>query len=153
MAKIISLKIKCFLNKSFFKKTVLQMYLDEIVGYIIGEYYKQNGEHQKVMSRSKMPCTRCRCLLSATWRPGPCGTSSLCNACGLLYMIRNQRPRMIDLVISDGRVIWMERRSDSLRWQESSDADMKDPRVKTWFRQEEERLQFIESKKRKFVDL
>ena len=100
MAKIISLKIKCFLNKSFFKKTVLQMYLDEIVGYIIGEYYKQNGEHQKVMSRSKMPCTRCRCLLSATWRPGPCGTSSLCNACGLLYMIRNQRPRMIDLVIS-----------------------------------------------------
>ena len=86
------------------------MHLDEVVGMIISEYYKQKKDTQKVMSRQKLPCTRCGAVLSTTWRPGPCGASSLCNACGVMYMVRNQRPRMIDLVLSEERALWMERR-------------------------------------------
>lgn len=129
------------------------MHLDEVVGFIISEYYKQKNDTQKVMSRHKLPCTRCRDVTSTAWRPGPCGASSLCNACGVMFMVRNQRPRMIDLVFSEERAVWMERASDSLQWVESKEADMKDSRIQRWCAHEEERLDFVESKKRKFVDL
>lgn len=129
------------------------MHIDEVVGYIISEYYKQKNVTQKVMSRQKLPCTRCGVLMSTTWRPGPCGASSLCNACGVMYMVRNQRPRMIDLVLSEERAVWMERAADSFQWLESKEADMKDPRIQRWYAHEEERVDFVESKKRKFVDL
>ena len=147
-------EIKC---KKVYMKLMIHtknMHLDEVVGYIISEYYKaQKCKTQQVMSRHKLPCTRCRRMMSTTWRPGPCGTSSLCNACGVMYMVREQRPRMVDLVISQDRVIWMQRSSGSMRWEESHDADMKDPRIAQWYRQEEERVDFVESKKRKFVSL
>jgi len=129
------------------------MTIDEICGHIIQLYYNEQKGTNRVMSRQKMPCTRCRSIISTTWRPGPCGTSSLCNACGLMYMKRGLRPRMIDLFRDEGRTIWMERNSDSLQWQESGQADMKDPRIQHWSRHEEERVDIIRSNKRKFVDL
>ena len=109
------------------------MHLDEIVGMIINAYYKESG-NSSCMSRQKLPCTRCGAHLSPTWRPGPCGTSSLCNACGIQYMERGERPRMIDMVMDDGRVIWMERDAKTYQWFESSEADMKDPRISRWWR-------------------
>ena len=129
------------------------MFLDEIVGMIIQEYYKESGSKTNCMSRQKLPCTRCRANLSSTWRPGPCGTSSLCNACGVKYMVRGERPRMVDLVLDEGRIIWMERQSDTFQWQESHEADTSDFRIQKWARHEEERVDFVERKKRKFVEL
>ena len=129
------------------------MHLDEIVGIIIQAYYKEVGSKTNCMSRQKLPCTRCRAHLSSTWRPGHCGTSSLCNACGVQYMVRGERPRMIDLVVDEGRVIWMERKSDTFQWYESHEADVSDFRIEKWARHEEERVEFVERKKRKFVEL
>lgn len=127
--------------------------LDEVCGLIINQYYKQANTKQKVMSRQKMPCTRCGTHISPTWRPGPCGTSSLCNKCGLLYMERNHRPRMVDLVVSNDLPVWMERESDTLQWRQSKVADTKDPRIHKWITHEEERIEFVKSKKRKFVEM
>lgn len=134
-------------------QSIMQLSVDEVVGIIINEYYKTQQKTQQIMSKKRMPCTRCRTHISPTWRPGPCGTSSLCNKCGLMYMVRNYRPRMIDLVMSDGKPTWMERRKDSLQWHESLAADTKDPRIQTWAQQEEERVDFVNSKKRKFVEM
>jgi len=129
------------------------MLVDEIVGMIIQSFYNEKSHSKGSMSRTKLPCTRCRAHISCTWRPGPCGTGSLCNACGVKYMVRGSRPRMIDLVVDERRVIWMERQSDTYQWQESHEADIKDSRIIDWARHEEERVGFVESKKRKFVDL
>lgn len=126
------------------------MQLDHIVGQIIQEYYKQSSA-TKIMSRQKLPCTRCRTHVSSTWRPGPCGTASLCNSCGVKYMVRPPRPRMTDLVLEGNRCIWMARQSDTLQWEEYQEADQKDPRIQLWFEQEKERTDYVESKKRKFV--
>lgn len=128
------------------------MHLDEIVGMLIQSYYNEHGS-SSCMSRQKLPCTRCGAHISSTWRPGPCGTSSLCNACGCQYMARGDRPRMIDLVMDDNRVVWMERDPKTFQWHESYEADTKDVRILTWARHEGERVHFVESKKRKFVDL
>tara|TARA_B110000908_G_C10268039_1_gene466817 strand:+ start:1248 stop:1454 length:207 start_codon:yes stop_codon:yes gene_type:complete len=68
-------------------------------------------------------------------------------------MTRGDRPRMVDLVSDEGRVIWMKRDSETFQWEEWSEADMKDHRIQEWHRHEEERVDFVESKKRKFVDL
>jgi len=127
--------------------------VDEVVGLIIHKYYKEKKSKQNVMSRQKMPCTRCGVHISPTWRPGPCGTSSLCNACGLMYMVRNKRPRMVDLVLSGGEAVWMERDASNLQWYESFRADAKDPRVCTWLAQETDRLEFVKRKKRKYVEM
>lgn len=129
------------------------MQLDAIVGLIIQEYYKHNVMDKKIMSRQKLPCTRCGTHLASTWRPGPCGTSSLCNTCGVMYMVRNNRPRMVDLVMDENRCVWMARHPETLQWYEDREADIKDKRVSTWVRQEKERIAYVESKKRKFVDM
>lgn len=129
------------------------MQLDAIVGLIIQEYYKHNVIDKKIMSRQKLPCTRCGTHVASTWRPGPCGTSSLCNTCGVMYMVRNNRPRMVDLVMDENRCVWMARHQDTLQWYEDREADIKDKRVSTWVRQEKERNAYVESKKRKFVDM
>lgn len=128
------------------------MNIDQIVGFIIQQYYRENGTC-KLMSRQKLPCTRCRTLVSSTWRPGPCGTSSLCNTCGVQYMRRQGRPRMVDLIVDEGRPIWMERDSSSLQWKETHNADDKDTRIRQWKNHETERLEFVENKKRKFISL
>jgi len=128
--------------------------LDQVCGLIISEYYKQQQSPiQNVMNKRKMPCTRCGVHVSPTWRPGPCGTSSLCNRCGLLYMVRNQRPRMVDLVLSNTEAVWMERDANTLHWSISIRADTKDSRIRAWMDHEEERSQFVQSKKRKFVEM
>lgn len=131
------------------------MTIDEIVGQIIRAYYDENMPKKtgRVMSRQRLPCTRCGTTISTTWRPGPCGTSSLCNKCGLLYTQRGDRPRMIDLIRDDDITIWMERNPESFQWQEHSVADMKDPRIIRWSRNEDERVEIMSSKKRKFVDI
>lgn len=126
--------------------------VDEVCGHIINEFYKQQSK-QNVMSRQRLPCTKCRTHTSPTWRPGPCGTSSLCNKCGLMYMVRNHRPRMIELVMSDGQPTWLERKPDSLQWCESFQADLKDSRIRKWSLHEEDRLDFVQSKKRKCVEM
>ena len=125
--------------------------LDEVIGLIIQQYY-QNKNTNRIMSKHRLPCTRCGTLVSSTWRPGPCGTSSLCNRCGVLYMRRQGKPRMIDLIMSDEFPIWMERDSSSLQWQETKMADTKDKRIHTWLQHEMERVEFVKSKKRKFVE-
>jgi len=68
-------------------------------------------------------------------------------------MTRGDRPRMVDLVSDEGRVIWMKRDPETFQWEEWAEADMKDHRIHEWHRHEEERVDFVESKKRKFVDL
>lgn len=128
------------------------MHLDDIVGLIIQSYYKDSPQ-SSCMSRHKLPCTRCKAYVSSTWRPGPCGTSSLCNACGVQYMTRGERPRMVDLVMDDGRPVWMERIPETFQWCESYGADVRDKRISDWAKHEEERIQFVESKKRKFIEL
>lgn len=128
------------------------MHVDEVVGHIIQKYYEQNPG-KKLMSRHKLPCTRCRTVVSSTWRPGPCGTSSLCNTCGVQYMRRQGKPRMIDLVKEGDRPIWVERDAASFQWKETREADFKDHRITQWSNHETERLEYITSKKRKFVHL
>lgn len=133
--------------------SIMQVDIDTIVGLIVHEYYNQNAVSKKTMSRQKLPCTRCGTHVASTWRPGPCGTSSLCNTCGVMYMDRCTRPRMVDLVMDEGRCVWMARHQDTLQWYEDREADIKDKRVVTWVRQEKERNAYVESKKRKFVDM
>ncbi len=128
------------------------MNLDQVVGFIIQQYYHSRTE-AKIMSRHKLPCTRCGTFVSSTWRPGPCGTSSLCNTCGVQYMRRQGRPRMIDLVMDEGQAVWMSRNPGTLQWREERVADLKDVRIRQWSNHETERIEFVESKKRKFVDL
>ena len=60
---------------------------------------------------------------------------------------------MVDLVMDEGRCVWMARHQDTLQWYEDREADIKDKRVVTWVRQEKERNAHVESKKRKFVDM
>ena len=68
-------------------------------------------------------------------------------------MVRQNRPRMIDLVMSNENPVWMERKKDTLQWHESRRADEKDPRIRTWCTQEVDRLEFVQNKKRKFVEM
>lgn len=129
------------------------MALDDVVGYIIQQYFslKKDGTS---MSRYKLPCTRCRAMVSTTWRPGPCGTSSLCNTCGVLYMQRASRPRMVDLVLNgENKPVWLKRDNSTFQWYEDCPANIKDERIASWSCQESERVQFTQSqhKKRKIA--
>ena len=87
-------------------------------------------------SRSKLPCTYCNTKESTTWRPGPCGPSTLCNKCGVAYMESGRRHRTIDLIVKDNIAVWMKRDSSSWEWKESYEANMEDLRVQNWFRHE-----------------
>lgn len=60
---------------------------------------------------------------------------------------------MIDLVRDGDRTLWVQRDAKSFQWQETKEADMKDRRIKQWSNHETERLEYIHSKKRKFVHL
>ena len=128
------------------------MHLNDVIGIIIQKFYEEHLS-SKLMSRHKLPCTRCKTMVSSTWRPGPCGTSSLCNTCGVKYMRRQGKPRMIDLVRDDSRTVWMERDANSFQWQETKEANKLDKRIQVWSSHEVERLEYIQSKKRKFVNL
>jgi len=60
---------------------------------------------------------------------------------------------MIDLVKDGARTIWVERDAASFRWKETGAADIKDHRIIQWSNHETERLEYVQSKKRKFVHL
>jgi|TARA_B110000093_G_C12871095_1_gene367728 hypothetical protein len=60
---------------------------------------------------------------------------------------------MIDLVMDEGKAVWMARNPGTLQWREERAADLKDARIRQWSNHETERIEFVESKKRKFVDL
>jgi hypothetical protein len=60
---------------------------------------------------------------------------------------------MIDLVKDEARTIWVERDAASFQWKETRHADLKDHRIIQWSNHETERLEYIASKKRKFVHL
>jgi len=60
---------------------------------------------------------------------------------------------MIDLVMDEGKAVWMSRDHGTLQWREEHAADLKDTRIRQWSNHETERIEFVESKKRKFVDL
>lgn len=131
---------------------ILMMRLDDVVGLLIQAYYQQSKE-TKTMSRHKLPCTRCNVSVASTWRPGPCGSASLCNRCGILWTARPNRPRMVDLVVSEGVPTWVERDAQSMEWVKTNSADIKDSRVRMWFHNESEKLNYIQTtnKKRKFA--
>ena len=60
---------------------------------------------------------------------------------------------MIDLVMDEGLPVWMERDNSTLQWREKHKADIKDKRIYQWSNHETERMEFVESKKRKFIEL
>lgn len=128
------------------------MNIDDVIGLLIQAYYNQINE-TKTMSRHKLPCTRCRVSVATTWRPGPCGSASLCNRCGILWTARPKRPRMVDLVVAGGEPIWVERDTKSMEWVKTNSADMQDNRVRLWFHNENEKLNYIHmnNKKRKIA--
>ena len=68
-------------------------------------------------------------------------------------MRRQARPRMIDLVMDEGQPVWMERDNATLQWRVQHVADVKDPRIRQWSNHETERIEFVENKKRKFIEL
>ena len=138
-------------NSNIFAFESKKMGLDEVVQYILQRYY-QSQKNGMNMSRFRMPCTRCHTMVSTTWRPGPCGTSSLCNTCGVQYTARTSRPRMVDLVLDgENRPTWVKRDPGTLQWVRDCTADIKDQRILSWANQESERVRFtqIQHKKRK----
>lgn len=128
------------------------MQLDDVIGLLIQAYYNQSKE-TKTMSRHKLPCTRCGVNVATTWRPGPCGSASLCNRCGILWTTRPNRPRMVDLVVFDNSPVWVERDTKSMQWRKTNNADVRDARVGLWFHNEKEKLNYIHTnnKKRKIA--
>jgi len=60
---------------------------------------------------------------------------------------------MIDLVMDEGKPVWMQRDTSTLQWRAQHNADIKDKRIHQWSNLETERIEFVESKKRKFIEL
>ena len=91
-------------------------------------------------SRSKLPCTYCGTNESTTWRPGPCGTGTLCNGCGVKYMDSGKRKRQIDLLLKKNQPMWVKKDPTSWMWKEDKLAPANDPRVIQWISREQTRL-------------
>lgn len=135
--------------------------LNKVVSRIIQDYHRKSiflevpGVDGKrgSMSRFKKPCTRCHTMVSPTWRPGPCGSSTLCNACGVLYMDREHRTRMIDLILHGKKPTWISRDSKNFQWMLHGEADISDERIRKWTDHEMERqtLRDVERKRRKIA--
>ena len=95
-----------------------------------------NKDDKLVTSRTKLPCTYCNVKQSTTWRPGPCGPSTLCNKCGVAYMDSGRRNRTIELIMKGKNAIWCKRDTASWSWKEDHAAPNNDPRVLQWIRHE-----------------
>jgi len=54
--------------------------------------------------------------------------------------------------MDEGRPVWMARDSVTLQWHVQHAADIKDTRIHQWSNHETERIEFVESKKRKFIE-
>lgn len=135
--------------------------LNKVVSRIIQDYHRKSifleepgmGGKRGSMSRFKKPCTRCHTMVSPTWRPGPCGSSTLCNACGVLYMDREHRTRMVDLILHGAKPMWISRDTKNFQWALHREANLKDERIRKWTDHEIERqsLRDIERKRRKIA--
>lgn len=135
--------------------------LNKVVSRIIQDYHRKSifleepgmcGKRGS-MSRFKKPCTRCHTMVSPTWRPGPCGSSTLCNACGVLYMDREHRTRMVDLILHGAKPMWISRNTKNFQWALHREANLKDERIRKWTDHEMERqsLRDVERKRRKIA--
>lgn len=94
----------------------------------------------KSTSKTKLPCTYCQTTESTTWRPGPCGASTLCNTCGVKYMDSGKRNRQIDLILKKGVPMWVKKDPTSWMWKEDKNGDVNDTRVQQWISREQIRL-------------
>lgn len=115
--------------------------IDKLCRFFENELNKPNIiiKDKLCSSRSKLPCTYCGVKQSTTWRPGPCGPSTLCNKCGVAYMDSGRRNRSIDLVMYKNEPVWCKRDISSWEWVESKKAPINDPRVQMWIRHEASR--------------
>ena len=106
--------------------------IDEFIIFILNH----QGTNDWTESRSKLPCTYCSITKSPTWRPGPCGPSTLCNKCGVLYMNSGNRTRNIDLLCKQGKPVWYRRNPTTWDWKAEKEISMDDPRVSAWYHRE-----------------
>lgn len=129
--------------------------LDIVVNFIIEKFTNTNTKKSHGSRGSgkirDLPCSCCRTYSSPTWRPGPVGSGTLCNTCGLHYKKRDDRPRMIDLVLVNNRVTWMKRNKSSLQWETMYMANEDDPRIMSWKESEIDKINYSKSKKRKYI--
>lgn len=109
--------------------------IDDFIAFIINQNTKSVAT-----SKTKQPCTHCHTLESTTWRPGPCGASTLCNTCGVKYMDSGKRNRQIDLILKKGVPIWVKKDATSWMWKEDQTANVDDPRIRQWVSREQVRL-------------
>ena len=75
--------------------------IDAFINFLLAE------KNSKTQSKTKLPCTYCGVNESSTWRPGPCGPSTLCNKCGVMYMDSGKRNRQIDLIYTKNTAMWV----------------------------------------------
>lgn len=110
-------------------------FLDAFIVFLIDELKPKH-----VQSKPKAPCTYCSTTDSPTWRPGPCGTGTLCNTCGVKYMDSGKRQRQIDLVLKRNVPVWVKKDPTSWMWKEDKEAPKDDSRVINWMNREKMRL-------------
>jgi hypothetical protein len=115
--------------------------INKLCKYVESELNKTNIilKDKLCTSRSKLPCTYCGVDQSTTWRPGPCGPSTLCNKCGVAYMDTGRRNRSIDLIMQKNVPVWCKRDASSWEWVIERKAPLNDPRVQMWIRHEASR--------------
>ena len=107
----------------------------EIIDAFI-DFLLQTEKNSKTQSKTKLPCTYCGLNESTTWRPGPCGPSTLCNKCGVMYMDSGKRNRQIDLVYVKNTAMWVKKDATSWMWKEDREAPSGDHRVQMWVQRE-----------------
>lgn len=116
------------------------MSVDGAVHYFTTLYHNHRLKSRERVSRTGFPCTLCGIDVSSTWRPGPCGASTLCNACGLRYMNSKSRERCIDLILRNNcQAVWVEKCNTTCQWKEMFEADPDDERIQRWVNHQLER--------------
>ncbi len=110
--------------------TVSTVIIDAFINYLLAD------KTSKTQSKTKLPCTYCSAIESSTWRPGPCGPSTLCNKCGVMYMDTGKRNRQIDLIYTKNTAMWVKKDPTSWMWKEDREADTEDHRVRLWMQRE-----------------
>jgi hypothetical protein len=124
------------------------MNIDQICALILEQY---SNIQQNIKLRNKnYQCSCCKTNSSLTWRPGPVGSGTLCNACGLQYKKSTSRPRMLDMVLVGETATWIKRDIITFEWIELA-ADQNDPRIMEWKQHEMNKNSFVKSKKRKLI--
>lgn len=112
--------------------------IDAFIAFVLSSNTKTPTQ-----SRTKLPCTYCNTPEATTWRPGPCGPSTLCNTCGVKYMDSGKRNRQIDLIMKRGQAMWVKKDPTSWMWVQEKEAPMSDPRVTQWIQRETVRMKLM----------